>query len=283
MVKMLTIEEYIARRKREDCLNEFVIEDRVHNMKLCVDYVFEYFNQYLDITKMDNQTILNNKRLDKYKKGISEYEPETQDWLCDIYDQYDRQLNRSIINIVKKQELFLLFHTDSELRSLSYDCYAQLVKKNHFLKDQTEQLYMFIKDYHQIRSQPSFHTNNTIISDEINDWAENTLTKYKVNVLEFASNWVDRFFNNEDTWPVKHRIKSNDSWRKYEYDHKQKSNLFNLNSLYTRIASKPFIKGKKQYLEVILMYYWLHEIVGDDENYWHEYINNYSAYFLSKL
>lgn len=40
---MLTIEEYIARTKKEDKLNEFDLDARTQNMKICVDYVFEYF------------------------------------------------------------------------------------------------------------------------------------------------------------------------------------------------------------------------------------------------
>lgn len=31
-------------------------------MKTCVNYVFEYFNQYLDTTKLDEQTVLNGSK-----------------------------------------------------------------------------------------------------------------------------------------------------------------------------------------------------------------------------
>jgi len=48
---MLTIEEYIARRKKEDKVNEFYVDERNENMRLCVNYVFEYFNNYLNITE----------------------------------------------------------------------------------------------------------------------------------------------------------------------------------------------------------------------------------------
>ncbi|RXT05306.1 hypothetical protein [Ammoniphilus sp. CFH 90114] len=273
---MKTIEEYIAQRKKEDNLNEFNLEARMENMKTCVNYVFEYFNQYLDMAKMNEQTFLNNERLEKYRKTLSQYEAEIQEWVIGIYDQYEKQLNRSIINILKKEELFFLYHSDSEFRSLSYDCYAQLIKNNPFLKDQTELLFLFIKDHHHIQSQPKGHINSIFISEEINQWAEETWKKYMVNLFVFASDWVSQFFNNEEQWPVKHRIKSNESWRKYEYDFKQKSNLFNLNSLYTRISGKPFVKGKKQLLEVIMMYFWLHEIVGDEENYWQDYLSKSS-------
>lgn len=66
--------------------------------------------------------------------------------------------------------------------------------------------------------------------------------------------------------------KSHTSYRKYDYDYKQKSNLFNLNSLYRKIPKKPFIKGKKQELEMLFMYYWLNDMEGDND-YWQEYID----------
>ena len=47
---MLRFEEYVARRKKEDRLNEFDVNARAENLRICVNYVFEYFNNYLDIT-----------------------------------------------------------------------------------------------------------------------------------------------------------------------------------------------------------------------------------------
>ena len=38
------------------------------------------------------------------------------------------------------------------------------------------------------------------------------------------------------------------------------------------MPKKPFTKGKKQEFEILLMYYWLNDAVGDDEGYWDEYI-----------
>lgn len=271
---MLTVEEYIAKRKKEDQLNEFSLANRMENMKTCVNYVFEYFNQYLDISKLDEQTVLNNERLEKYKNSISDFEEEIQEWLVHIYDEYNKKLDRTIVNFLKKDELFYLYSSDSEFRSLSYECYAQLVKKNPFLKDQTEMLFIFIKDYKRIQSQPN--DIKILISDEVDQWVEKTWQKYKVDILAFCSDWVHRFFDNTDTWPVSHRKKSDSPYWKYDYDYKQKSNLFNLNSLYRRISDKPFIKGKKQYLEIIMMYFWLHHIEGDEDNYWQEYMSKFS-------
>jgi hypothetical protein len=270
---LITIEDYIAQRKREDKINEFDMDLRMENMKICVNYVFEYFNNYLEITEVEEQTALNNERLNKYRKQLLNYNREVQDWLMDIYNEHDKQINRTIGNFLLKDDFFLLYNTDSEFRSLSYDCYADVIKSHFYLKGQTEMLFLFIKDYHRIKSEPNNEFKTINITDEINFWIENTWKKYQINLWEFAFNWVNNFYNNEDLWSSKSKQKSKDSWRKYEYDYKQKNNLFNINSLYRRIPKKPFIKGRKQELEILMMYFWLHQLEGDDGGYWEEYLN----------
>lgn len=278
---MLSLEEYISKRKKEDRINEFDIESKTQNMQTCMNYIFEYFNQYLDTTKMDEKSVLNEERLEKYKKSLRHYESEIQNWLVGIYDDYDKQLNRSIVSYLKKDELYYLYNTDQEFRNASYDCYAQLIKKNPFLKEQTEMLFLFTKDHHRIQSNPKKDFENIYVSEEVEEWINKTWNKHQVNLLAFASDYVNRFYDNEEVWDTKHRIRSKDSWRKYEYDYKQKSNLFNINSLFRKISQKPFIRGRKQFLEILLMYCWLHEIDGD-EDYWQEYINNLTLAFFEK-
>ncbi len=269
---MLTIEQYIARRKKEDKVNEFDPEARNQNTKLCVDYVFEYYNNYLNITELEEKTVLHNEKIDKYRKQLRAYNPEVKEWLVEIYNKYGKQLNRYIGNILKEDEFFFLYSTDSEFRSASYDCYSKLIKKFSFLKEQTEMLYLFIKGYHGIESEKIFTFKTPRISDELNDWIDKTWSKYRVNILSFANNWISYFSDNEDIWASSHKKKSQETWRKYEYDYKQKSNLFNLNSLYRKMPKKSFTKGRKQDLEILFMYYWLHDIEGDDDNYWDEYL-----------
>ena len=85
---VLTLEEYIVRRKRENQINEFDKDARMENLQKCVSYVFEYFNNYLDITTVEERTNLNNERLEKYRNQLNQYEPEVQEWLVDLYEEY---------------------------------------------------------------------------------------------------------------------------------------------------------------------------------------------------
>ncbi|WP_408006891.1 hypothetical protein ACJROX_19650 [Pseudalkalibacillus sp. A8] len=64
---MLTIEEYVAKRKKEDKIDELNVDEQNENMRLCVNYVFEYFNHYLNITEAEEKTALKDEKLDVQK------------------------------------------------------------------------------------------------------------------------------------------------------------------------------------------------------------------------
>ena len=75
-------------------------------------------------------------------KAVNEkYKLEVKDWVVSIYDEYGKQVHKYVGNILKENELLFLYNTDSEFRSLSYDCYTKLIKEPPFLKDQAEMLF----------------------------------------------------------------------------------------------------------------------------------------------
>jgi len=268
---MLSVEEYIARRKREDRLNEWDADRRLDNMRACVNYIFEFFGDYLNVTEAEERTVLQSEKLDRYSKELHEYDSDVRDWLVSIYADHGKRVNLTIANALKPHEFFLLCHTDAEFRSLSYDCYSQLIRKNAFLKEQTEMLFRFIKNYHQAQSLRSRQWGQPFISDEINEWVEDTWAKHHVDLVGFSRSWVSRFGEDDGQWPVTHRLKSRYEFRKYDYNIKQRSNLFNLDSLYRRMPKTPFTRGRKQEFEILMMHYWLHDYEGDDDGYWEDY------------
>jgi hypothetical protein len=238
-----------------------------------VNYVLEYYNNYIDTTEADELTYLMNEKVNKYRHTLRNYDQEIIDWLVEIFSDHGKQMNRIIGNLLKNYDFFYLFNTDNEFRSSSYDCYSKLIKKYPFLKDQSEMLFLFIKDHHRVISSKNISFREIHITDSIDEWVENTWTKYGVNLIEFSFRLADDFFNNNQLWPVSHRKKSNTDFRDYDYVLKNNDNLFNINSLYRKIPKKNFIKGRKQHLEALIMYHWLHFIEGDEENYWPTYLN----------
>lgn len=103
--------------------------------------MFEYFNNYLNITEAEEKTVLHNEKLEKYRMQLKEYDPEVREWVVGIYNEYGKQINRYIGNLIKENELFFLYNTDSEFRNTSYDCYSRFIKRLPFLKNQTEMLF----------------------------------------------------------------------------------------------------------------------------------------------
>ena len=138
-------------------------------------------------------------------------------------------------------------------------------------------LYKFLKEYHRVESNQSIWYAPQI-NEEIDEWVEKSKNKYGVNLYSFAFNWVDYFYNSPDLWGKNHRIKSDLEYIKYEYDYKNGDNLFNIDYLYRNMPKKPFTKGKKQEIEILLMYYWLNDIVGDKDGYWNEYLDKVLNY-----
>ena len=246
------------------------MDKRLENIKSCIDYIFEFYNNYLDISEIDQKTIINNERLNKYRKQLSKYSDNIQDWLVDTYDKHGNCMNKIIGNLLDDNELFFAMSTDGEFRSISYEYYSDLIKKYSYLKSQAEMIFLFIKDYHRMKSNEEFSI--PFISNKITEWLESTKEKHNINMEVFAYSYLNKFFDNVDMWPRTHKRKVENSYRNYEYDYTKKSNLFGIDLLYTKISNKPFIKGKKQYIEILMMYFWLNDFYGDEE-YWDKYLD----------
>lgn len=274
---MLTIEEYISKRKKEYNLNEFDldkrVDKRVDNIKSCMDYIFEYYNNYLDTEEIDKNMILNNKTLNKYRNELLNYDDDIIEWLVEIYDKHRSRLNRVIGDILEDNILFLVMNTDAEFRNIFYELYPKLIKKYPYLKEQSEMIYLFIKDHHRVKS--NVKVRMPVFSNEIKKWIDNTKEEYGVDIEAFVFNYLDKFYDDKNMWPRSNKKKFIDDYGKeeYEYDYKKKNNLFGLDLLHTKISKKPFIRGKKQYIELVMMYYWLSDFVGDEDGYWEEYSN----------
>jgi hypothetical protein len=133
-------------------------------------------------------------------------------------------------------------------------------------------LYLFIKDHHRLKSDRYINRDRVpFFTQSISDWIDKTKDKYQVSIPAFAYNYVNMFFDDVDKWPMGHKKKRKHQFTQFDYDYKQKKNLFNIDSIYTKAANKAFIRGHKQELELILMYFWLNDMEVDAE-YWEEYL-----------
>ena len=146
---------------------------------------------------------------------------------------------------------------------------------------------MLKKDHHRVKNMfPPYA--EFCVCESIDEWVNETYQKHGVNIYNFCAEWISFFCDSPDIWPRTHKKKSID-YDKYikkysdisksllwDYDYKQKSNLFNLDTLYRNMPKKSFTKNRKQYFETLLLYYWLHHW-ETDEDYWNEYMDAVSS------
>lgn len=272
-IHMMLLEQYIEKRKKEDKLDEFDTEKKVSNIRVCIDYIFEYFDQYLPLVGAESHTSEENRLLQKYCHEIRRYSSETAEWLIGIYTEHGHKISRTIDKYLEKQEGFYLFYEESEFRSISYNFYADLLNKRPCLKNKTEELYQFIKEYHQIKGYEDYKNwGFPQISDELTQWLENTLTKYKVNINLAAKKYVYLFDDNVGIWPSGTRMKSDIPYPgyEYEYDISKSHNRFNINRFYNLYGNRPFLKGKKKQLEFLMLY----EYTGGSGEIYESFLND---------
>jgi hypothetical protein len=116
----MKLEEYIFKRKKEDGINEYDLDKRSENIRICVNYIFEYFNSYIDTRPAEEKTILHDKKIDNYRNSISNYDTEVKEWLVSMYSSCGKYMHRQLMNLIT-DIYFLLYNTEAEFRALSYD------------------------------------------------------------------------------------------------------------------------------------------------------------------
>ena len=270
---MLYIDEYIHQRKLEDGMNEFDTRQRLSNIRSCINYIFEYFDQYLNIEGAENRTSSDNEKIRKYERALRHFSPDVKNWLVSIYDIYKKQINRNISNILYQSNIFPFMYEDSDFRAISYECYTQLVKRFPFIKDQSELLFKFIKEYHFIEST-NYGLNIPDFSSRITEWINNTFQEYHVNLIMGFTYYLNGYWDNRASWPAKYKIKVESSLPDFQYCYnvKAKENLFNIHTLYGQLGNRPFIKNHKKHMEILLMYLWLHKVDDTYQDYWDIYL-----------
>ena len=270
---MLTIDEYIKKRKEEDNLDEFDLKAKSENIKNTVNYVFEYYNGYLDLTEIEYQEAKESVKLTNYRKKFLDYDRAMQDWLVKVYSETGKYAHKYIENLLKDEPTLFLFDSDSEFRKISYDCYAVLVRKIPFIKGNTEEVFQYIKEYKEVNTtEPDFAFYEYGRIPQLVSWIENTYKKYNINLIKFAEEWCHYFYDNEHLWDRKTKS-DHGQYSFYSYDFKNSKIFFNVGSLYTRMNYKPFIKGKRKELQALILLTWFKTIESDDGNYVDNFIN----------
>lgn len=250
---MLGLPEYIAMRINQDGINERDRSKRLENIRICADYVLEYFTSYIDISPEEEITADKNQKIEKYRKNISKYSREIIEWLVQNYIDYGKHVDRLAAHAIN-DPFFLLYSEDAEFRRLSYDVYAAIKKKCPFLSTQSEMLFRFLKDYHRKCSVfgeshiREGRERDFYINGEIDYWINDTWNDYNVDLKEFSYQYLRSYCKDYSNWPADHRIPTGEQFSPYNYNYKNLSNVFGIDELYRIIPKRNLFVAEKKSL-----------------------------------
>ncbi len=269
---MLSLSDYVAMRINQDEIDERNRSKRLENIRICTDYVLEYFTSYIDISPEEELTIREKKKLEILRTNYSKFSYEISEWLVQSYVNNGHRAERIIANAIK-EPWFWVFTEESEFRRLSYDVYASTSKKYPYLSSQSEMIYRFLKEYHRISTDDGlarfYDKTGQSVNSEIGSWIDDTLKEYNVDLREFACRYLRWFSKNKARWPAGHSFKTDIAQMPYAYDHENLNNPYNIDWLYNTIPKKKFVRGKKQEIEYLLVYY---GAAAHDEEIWQKYL-----------
>lgn len=269
---MITLDKFIEQRLKDDKKNLLDLSKKETNLQDCVNYVFDYFNTYINIDETQFLQIENDEKVAKYQRQIEKYSSSVQGWLIEVYTQYNKKLNQQIPKLLNNIDIFLLTNSPESFRKYSYKCYSQLIKKYPFMENYIEQLYEFIVDQHRVLNYnyQLDQKEEASFNEKIDNYVVKTANKYKVNLLIWAQSYACNFYDYKHIWPAgTYDILE---FGKSYNPMKAKKNKFNIDTIYSQLSTLPYIRGKKKILEILVMYYWQKEISPVDDNLYEEYM-----------
>lgn len=127
VIYMLAIEEYIAKRKKKDNLNEFDFKLHSENMSTVIQYVMDYFNNYLNLEDYSYEQVKTQQIIDRFKKGITERYPESVDFVIEFYWKYKKRIDNLVEKAFEEIQDSQLFYLETDFRQIAeYICRKKL-------------------------------------------------------------------------------------------------------------------------------------------------------------
>jgi hypothetical protein len=266
---MLTIEDYIASRKKKDKLDEFDFQKHSENMGTVIKYVMEYFNQYLNLEDYSYEQVKMQQAVDKFKAGIMERYPTMYEFIISYYWENKKRIDNFVDKAYREMDDSELFYSQEDYRKVAeYVCNKKLnlVASEELLNN----VAMMAKDHKQVQTEGPSISDMKELDNAISDWVQEVFRIYRVDLVEYARNISYEFFEKYVDREYDREFETFYYINKYDYRYQE--NPFNINAIYEKNMHREFINGHKGELEMLIMYYWLFEDAKDPD-YWPEYVN----------
>ena len=267
---MLTIDEYIAKMKKTDRLDEFDFTKQSENMSSVMKYVMSYFNEYLNMETCDAEEIKQKHATDKLGEETARKYPESKDFILNFYLQHKIKINKELDKWLNDIQYFPFYYSEQDFSTLADDFCASYKLKGAEMNEYTKNIALLIAEIKKNNTDPPTTSEMVRLDHNLTSWIRETYRQYGVNLYSFAADlgysYYERYVKyergsyNERGYYVNH------------YNHRYNNNPFGINQIYEDNKHRPFIENKRGELEMLVMHSWLFNEVNDDD-YWPEYVN----------
>ncbi|MDD3278651.1 MAG: hypothetical protein PHG16_07170 [Lachnospiraceae bacterium] len=265
---MNTIETYIAMRKKRDKMNEFDFSHHSENMGKVIQYVTDYFNDYLNLEDFSQEQAMAQQAVERFREGVMERHPLSYSFIIDYYMKTRKRIDTLAEKAYQDFEDGELFYTDEDFQKIA----EHLCKKKLLVEPETtflEQLKIVIRECRMNTGEAPSNADMKELDNALIDWVKETFRTYGVNLLNYVSaisyDYEEKYVKTIYDRPTETFYHIN------QYEYRYQENPFDINDIYERNKHRVFIKDKKGELEMLIMYCWLFEDIHDEE-YWPEYV-----------
>lgn len=266
---MQKIEDYIHTRKLKDKLDEFDFSRRSDNMGKIINYVSEYFNDYLTPEDFSEEILKLQQNLEKSRKRLEEDYPTSHLFIEQFYMKHQKRIDTFIGKVIQNSVEAPLCYRLSDYMAIA----KEVLYNRLLMKDESEEtlnnVAIAVEEYTKRWNEEPDRSSMKEVDPVIVKWIMDAYREYGVNLLDFAYGYMSEWEKKYTETTYSRDIK--ESYLINHYDYQYQENPFDINQWYEQHKDRPFIEGKKYFLEMLLMYIWLFEIL-DDSSYWGEYI-----------
>lgn len=263
------IEEYISKRKRKDKLNEFDFTQHSENMGKVIQYVSDYFNNYLSPEDYSYEQIKLQQNIEKSRKTLENRYPQTHDFIEKYYLEHQKRIDTFIGKACENFKDIDIFYRKEDFRKIAEEVVFKRLCIEDMNEDDFAKVVVAVEEHLKSKIDKPHHSEMKGLDNKIVKWVFDSYREYGVNIFGYAFNiawkWEDRYVE------YKYIREYEESCRINNYDYRYQENPFEVDQEFEKHKDLPFFKNKRDYFEMLVMYCWLFHML-DDTSYWAEYV-----------
>lgn len=234
-----------------------------------MQYVSDYFNEYLSLEDYSYELMKLKKNIKKSRVTLIRRYPETHQFIEDYYLNNQKRIDTFIGKVYQDFKDVDIFYRHKDFEKIAEEVVINRMSITDMKDADFSQVIQAVKEYRNDQLSKPLRSEIKELDNSIVKWIFDSYNEYGVNLSDYAFNIAWRW---SDKYTEYKYIRSNEeSWLINSYDYRYQENPFDIDNEYKLHKDLPFMTGKRDYLEMLVMYHWLFNILKDT-SYWPEYV-----------